>query len=145
MRNHLAAIRTSDILLVELDLGDDGELSALTELIDALPRRVPVIATAADVSVDRVRLLMRLGVADFVPQPVVKEDLLNSILVAARQIAAEDVGPPTGGRVISFIRPSGGMGATTLAVQATYSLANTAPRNRKVCLDRKSTRLNSSH
>src|SRR3546814_2930444 len=26
------------------------------------------------------------------------------------------------------------MGATTLAVQATYSLANTAPRNRKVCL-----------
>src|SRR3546814_20076621 len=75
MRNHLAAIRTSDILLVELDLGDDGELSALTELIDALPRRVPVIATAADVSVDRVRLLMRLGVADFVRHPVVTEDV----------------------------------------------------------------------
>ncbi len=130
----LGGRRRIDLMVLDVDLGDDAELETLTEVIDRSPAGVPIIATSAAASVDRVRLLMRLGLADFVPQPIVGDDLVNSIAVARRLIARQGPGHDSGGRVIAFLRSAGGMGATTLAVQSACALAQERNAKNRVCL-----------
>ena len=82
-----------------------------------------LLAVSADATVQDVRQLMRLGVVDFVPQPFTRADILAAInLAAARRSKAGD-GDASKGAVFSFIKGGGGVGATTLAVQAGCLLA----------------------
>jgi len=131
---NLGGRRRIDLMVLDVDLANDAELETLTEVIDRCPPGVPIIATSAAASVDRVRLLMRLGLADFVPQPIVGDDLTNSIAVARRLIARKGPGYDSGGRVIAFLRSAGGMGATTLAVQSACVLAQERRAKNRVCL-----------
>jgi pilus assembly protein CpaE len=121
-----------DVMLLEVDLANDSELEVLSDVIDHAPAGVPIIATSNNASLDRVRLLMRLGLVDFVPQPILHDDLLNSLAVARRQLAHQ--APTQGGRVITFMRAAGGMGATTLAVQSACILAQEQRKERRTCL-----------
>ncbi len=124
----------ADVIIVDLKLGDDDELGQLSDLLQNLPVSVSVVATANNATVDQVRLLMRLGIADFVPQPIAAEDLQNSISVTLNRAPMGRDGSQSWGRILSFVRPSGGMGATSLAVQAAYCLANDVGEKRRVCL-----------
>jgi pilus assembly protein CpaE len=134
MFREVSSRRRIDMMILDVDLASDSEIDTLTRLIDQTPRGLPIIATSPEASIDRVRLLMRLGLADFVPQPIVAEDLLNSISVAWRQAAQDRPRKGAGGKLIAFIRPSGGMGATTLAAQSAWELVQKESGSRKVCL-----------
>jgi pilus assembly protein CpaE len=125
--------RRSEMLILDVDLDDEGELSALNRIVERLPAGLPIIATSKAASLERMRLLMRLGLADFLPQPIVPADLVNSIEVAGRQIARD--GPlARHGVIVGFARPSGGMGATTLAVQSAFIAAGRLGTDGRVCL-----------
>lgn len=126
--------RRIDLMILDVDLGADGELQQLTELIGSAPEQIPIIATGANASVDRVRLLMRLGLSDFVPQPIVQQDLVGSIQLARRKAAHLASARSHGGSVIAVTRAVGGMGASTFAVNAAYALANEKRTPRSVCL-----------
>jgi len=127
--------RRIDLMILDVDITKDAGLTELTEIIDQSPANFPVIATSEQASVDRVRLLMRLGLADFVPQPIIEQDLVNSITVARRNFKrASRPGRDGSGKVIGVIRASGGMGATTLAVNAAHVLASDASKPRRVAL-----------
>ncbi|MGH6933147.1 MAG: AAA family ATPase [Dongiaceae bacterium] len=134
MFREVSSRRRIDMMILDVDLTSENEIDTLTRLIDQAPRGLPIIATSPDASIDRVRLLMRLGLADFVPQPIIAEDLLNSISVAWRQAAQDRPRKGAGGKIIAFIRPSGGMGATTLAVQSAWELAQKESGSKRVCL-----------
>src|SRR5512134_781744 len=95
--------RGIDMMLMDVDLANESELEVLTEVIGRAPPGIPIIATSSSSSIDRVRLLMRMGLADFVPQPIGRDDLVNSIMVARWQAVRQGT-PRSTGRIIAFMR-----------------------------------------
>ncbi len=127
--------RRIDLMILDVDLSKDAGLNELTEVIDQAPANFPVIATSDQVSVDRIRLLMRLGLADFVPQPIIQQDLVNSITIARRNFRRTSRSDhESRGKIVGVIRASGGMGATTLAVNVAHMLAGDRSKARRVVL-----------
>ena len=126
--------RRIDLMILDVDLAADSELQQLADLIGSAPDQIPIIATGPNASVDRIRLLMRLGLADFVPQPIVQQDLVSSLQLARRKAVRAADARSHGGAVIAVTRAVGGMGASTFAVNAANALANDKRNPRKVCL-----------
>jgi len=126
--------RRSQMMILDVNLESDSELETLNQIIEQVPSGLPIIATSNVSSLERVRLLMRLGLADFVPQPIVQEDLLNSIEIAGRQLQRGGLLHTQGGHIVGFHRPCGGMGATTLAVQSAFITAQKLGKSPGVCL-----------
>jgi pilus assembly protein CpaE len=112
-----------DVLLLEVDPRKDEELEAVKSIIEERFPKVPVVATAADATLQDVRQLMRLGVVDVVPQPVSESDLAAALDYAGHSKAVDDSDGEGRGRIISFLKSSGGVGATTIAVQTSFLLA----------------------
>ncbi len=111
-----------DVLLLEVDPSDSDELAALSTIISERFPKTPVVATAANASLQDVRQLMRLGVVDVVPQPVTANDLSTAIEFAMRTRQRSDDGESGRGKIISFLKAGGGVGSTTLIVQSGYLL-----------------------
>lgn len=111
-----------DVLLVELDVNARQEVTRLQGLLENDFASMPVIVTARNVSLNAARELMHMGVVDILPQPFSEGDILTVM-----RRAGEKRGPQKGqkatGKVISFLRGGGGVGATTLAVQSGCFLA----------------------
>jgi pilus assembly protein CpaE len=122
------------MLILDLDLDDDDELAVLDQILGRLPQGLPVIATSTAAPLERMRLLMRLGVVDFLPQPIVPTDLVNSIELAVGRLARTGPWVDSGALVVGFGRPCGGMGATTLAVQSAFLVADRLGPDGGVCL-----------
>jgi pilus assembly protein CpaE len=126
----------TDALLVDVDVGDAAEMDALGRLTaEAAGAGVPVLATASDLSAPSVRRLLRHGIADFIPQPLDRWDVLDALQNLGPQGRRPPKAEPPRGRVLSFSRASGGAGATTLAVNVAHALARPRRRRRAdVCL-----------
>lgn len=114
-----------DVLLLDVDVDDPEEMSALHRVTEEHQARgTPILATAAKLTPAGMRRLLRDGVADFLPQPLSPGDLREAMDLAARrlrQARMPDSSEPRG-RVISVLRASGGVGATTVAIQAALDL-----------------------
>ncbi len=124
------------LILVDVDADDPADVKALEDLVRGLPAGLAVVATSKQATVDSVRKLMRIGIADFVPQPIAQADLFGALEIAAKKCIAAAGPSRKTGQVLTFIKASGGMGATTLATQLAYSLAvgNKRAAKKKVCL-----------
>lgn len=131
-----ALVDGADVLLIDVNTKDSDELAALGGIIQAHSPRTPIIVTAAEATLQDVRQLMRLGVVDVVPQPITREDLLTALEYASRlQASVATPAANTGGRVISFMKGGGGVGATTIAAQAACILASSSKSDEPVaCL-----------
>lgn len=124
-----------DVLVLEVDPRNSEEVAALDTIVRERFPKVPVVATAADASLQDVRQFMRLGVVDVVPQPVSHSDLATALEYAARSRAAEVDDGEGRGKVVSILKAGGGVGATTLAVQAGHLLAQRFKGDQdKVCV-----------
>ncbi|UCH48927.1 MAG: AAA family ATPase [Betaproteobacteria bacterium] len=123
-----------DILLVDLALEDRTQVDLLARIIGDHKPNMAVIATAERASLDGIRSLMRIGVADFVPQPLTAIDLGNALDSAMAKSAHGNEHSDARGQVVSFIRSCGGVGATTLAIQTAMELAGIGKRNHSVAL-----------
>lgn len=123
------------ILLVEIDFDDSQEIDDLAQVIRSRGNSLSVIATSSDIRIENIRKLMRIGVIDFLPQPIAQEDLLYVLSEAVTHL---DPSPSTHsgqGKVFTFMKAGGGCGATTVALQTAYSLmGNSKNREKKsVC------------
>src|SRR5579863_9826617 len=122
----------TEVLLIDVDLGDPRELKQLEELKRRLPPGRTIIVTSDNPSVEGMRSLMRLGIADLVPQPVQRTDLLRALAAAIeRKPRVAPTRSDAEGRVICFFSACGGMGATTLAVQSACALGARSQKNDK--------------
>jgi pilus assembly protein CpaE len=83
---------------------------------------IPVLATADRITSASIRRLLRDGVDDFVPQPPTALDILEALESAVRKIRGSRRSAEGQGRIVTFMRAAGGMGATTLAVHGALSL-----------------------
>jgi len=127
-------LQAPDVLLLEIDLDDARDFEALERIARRLFPGVPMLVTAAEGTLPAVRRLMRLGVTDYLPQPLSLSELESALAQAVR--ARRDIPmPPVRGKVLAFLKAGGGVGATALAAQAALSLASRrAPGGRGVCL-----------
>jgi pilus assembly protein CpaE len=122
------------VLLLEIDVDDVEDMEALGQLsIEAGRAHVPIVATARDLDTATVRRLLRDGVADFIPQPVDRAEVLDVLRSADHKARRRQQRSPAQGRVLTFSRATGGAGATTLAVNVAHALAR-PERQCKVCL-----------
>lgn len=114
----------SDVLIVDVDTGDEDDIGELTRLMTQQFSGRPVVATAAGVSIKDIQRLIRLGVIDFLPQPISCADVTAALEhVARRQSQSGAESNSRSGQIIAFLKGAGGVGATTLAVQMGCALA----------------------
>jgi pilus assembly protein CpaE len=125
---------TPGVLLLEIDVDDVEDMDALGQLSAAASRaHVPIVATARDLSPATVRRLLRDGVADLIPQPIDRAEVLDVLRSADHKARRRQQRSTAPGRVLTFSRATGGAGATTLAVNVAHGMA-CSQRQAKVCL-----------
>ena len=124
-----------DVLIADLDLENRRDMAALERVLAGDARPI-VIVTSPNASIDAMRQLIRLGVADFLPQPIVHGDVLGVIEAVRNRVRTGGGRPQHQCRVLSFVRRSGGMGATSLAIQTAFELTRgrRGQPKRRVCL-----------
>lgn len=120
---NLRAGHAPDILIVEIALDKPDEIELLSQIIGKLGVKTAVIATAPTADLTGIRSLMRIGVADFLPQPSSKADIFGAIESATSVLKLGGRHSGKMGKVLSFVRSCGGAGSTTLAVQTALELA----------------------
>lgn len=121
-----------NVLLAEISFDKPGDLTELSRIVREACDDTAVIATAEQADFEGIRRLMRMGVADFIPQPISQLDVRNALNVAVSKLSQ----PITAdGKAITFLRSCGGAGATTLAIQTAQSLAHMHRNDpKRVCL-----------
>ena len=128
-------LKDPDILILDVDPHDAEEVAHLQRILQTYFPDTPVVATAPEATLQDVRRLMHLGVVDFVPQPITREDLKSALDHAARSRPATSQAAERPGSVIAFLKAGGGVGASTLAVQSACLLASRNKSERaRVCL-----------
>ena len=137
---------TLEFVAIALDAEDEADLSLVLEIIGAAKARaIKVILITLDVSPAALHQLLKEGGDEFVPYPLPEGDLAQAIDRVTAPQAEEPVADElrntlkaTGDRsgvVIPVQGMSGGTGATTLAVNLAWELANIDPKNpQRVCL-----------
>lgn len=136
-RKMLEGKEVPDLLFVELDASEASEVAQVEALADEGENlQVPVIATSEKSSIQTVRQLLHFGVADFVPQPITRADVLSAIEAAlGRKHFRPSASRRRQGKVISVLTSSGGAGATTVAVQLAHELLHgPSKQKREVCI-----------
>jgi pilus assembly protein CpaE len=139
LREQVAAITARprpSLLLVDIDLADSAQLLALRKLVHSDAAGTPVIVTAPSAGTEELRQLMRLQIADYVPQPMVRTDVVAAVESALRKLQMPKEQLRHHCKVISVVRRAGGMGATFLAIQMALELAGVGRKQttRRVCL-----------
>ncbi|MCC7319815.1 MAG: AAA family ATPase [Rubellimicrobium sp.] len=121
---------------IALDSGDESDLSLITDIIGAAKRRgLKVILIADEVSPSSLHQLLREGGDEFVPYPLPEGELSRAIqrltappppedLPVARERTGLRATDDRSGVVIPVQGLAGGVGATTLAVNLAWELAN---------------------
>ena len=128
-------LKDLDILILDVDPHDAEEVAHLKRILETYFPDTPVVATAPEATLQDVRQLMHLGVVDFVPQPITREDLKSALDHAMRSQLATSQAAERQGSVIAFLKAGGGAGASTLAVQSACLLASRNKSERgRVCL-----------
>jgi pilus assembly protein CpaE len=140
---------TLEFIAVAIDEQDEEKLVMLGEIIEsALDKGIKVILIAEDVSPAALHQLLRQGADEFVPYPLPEGELMAAIErirapepaapEPAQPVATEHAAPSKGdhdGVIIAVHGLAGGTGATTLAVNLAWELANISKTDApKVCL-----------
>jgi pilus assembly protein CpaE len=116
-----------DILMLDIDPSSRQELALLTDFV-AQRRGTPVIVTAPWLDVNSMFQLMRLGVHHIVPQPIVPAQLVDVVEQARTRPREAAAGAEAEkGLVVAVMGSCGGVGATSVAVQAACALTRREP------------------
>jgi len=123
---YLGAQRSPNLLIVDIS-GVDLPVSQVNSLADVCEPGVTVIAIGDRNDVGLYRDLIDAGVADYIVKPLTRELVAKAL---APRTAPGELGR-TGlklGKMVAFIGVRGGAGATTLAVNLSWYLANRQAR-----------------
>ena len=132
----VALLRDADVLILDVDPRAEEEMDHLRKVLQHEFPGMPILVTAATVSLQDVRQFMHLGVVDVVPQPITQSDLKTALQHVERSYKPIDTHTPDQrrGHIISFLKAGGGVGASMLAVQSACLLASRKKSHAGVCL-----------
>jgi len=129
---YLDSTRAPDLLVV--DLGNSEQpLEELLTLADSCEPSTQVVALGTVNDLGLYKQFVAAGVADYLVKPLAAEDLETALLAAAfrEKQAIEAVDAPLG-KIVVTIGARGGVGATTIATNGAWMLAE--EQNQKVVL-----------
>jgi pilus assembly protein CpaE len=116
-----------DLFIVDSD-EQNKELKFVNNIISSGVAR-EVFLTSQDKSPDILIEAMRVGVKEFIPQPIQEEDLRIALLKfkarAEKETAKVATAPARKGKIINVLGSKGGVGTTTVAVNLATGLAGT--------------------
>jgi pilus assembly protein CpaE len=121
-----AEIDAAAVIVVDIDPRRRESLIALQGITMRCFGRAPVIVVADAFDDALVRWLLQIRVSDFLRKPVEPKDVLKACI---RSLKATSSLPDDGSQIISFLSPAGGVGTTTLAIEAAMLLRKTAPKD----------------
>lgn len=81
-----------------------------------------IVITSTDYSTDTIVRAMRLGAREFLPKPIIKEDLKRVLILLMQQ---ESEVEDSASRIITVYSNKGGIGKTTIAANLAVELAKT--------------------
>jgi pilus assembly protein CpaE len=137
-----------EFIAIAMDDQDEANLAQITEVIrQAAARGIKAIVIAEEVSPIALHQLLKMGAEEFVPYPLPEGALHDAIerlrapepepapAAPAAQTPIRKAGSNREGVVLGIQGLAGGVGATTLAVNLAWELANIAKTdNPRVCL-----------
>ncbi len=126
----LKAIRTKapDLVITDVNMPNMNGLELTRRMrADHRTARIPVIMLSARKQADDVLTGYAEGADEYIPKPVEMAVLAAKVEVLLRRFAAPHGGAVAkrGGNVVLFVHGKGGVGCTTLAVNAAVALAAT--------------------
>jgi len=119
------------VVIVEMDASRLEEIEALQRVMRRLDGRVPVIVVTQRFDAAAVRILVQLHVADFLVKPIPTADLVRSCL---RALHGPGRAENADSQIYTFMPSAGGVGATTLALQAAWQLHHSVTRPASTCI-----------
>ncbi len=118
---HEIILRTKpNLIIIELEVNSQ----AAPGFIESIARENPtagIIATSADSSAENILRAIRSGCSEFLPRPVIQEDLARASAKLERAQSGAS-GQNQIGKVISCFAAKGGSGCTTVAVNIAAAL-----------------------
>lgn len=140
-----------DVVIMDINMPDMDGLNA-TEVLHRKMPAVQVIMLSVQNDTEYMRKAMKAGAYDFLPKPLVLDDLTNAVRSAGEKAREEkskmSVGFPAGGapaggaasgmfgdtgKIIVVFSPKGGTGATTIATN--LALALNTPERKTALVD----------
>ena len=123
--------RGARILVVEVPSGDEAAAVEFERIARHSFAHIPVVAAVRGLTLADTRTLMRRGAIDVVTLPFVHDELLAALDHARATGAGPSGVHGHDGKVITFFRSVGGVGATAIATQAGCLIA--ADSSKRVC------------
>lgn len=117
--------REATVVIVDLDQGEQEELSSLQRFMNKIGRWPPVIAVTRSFNADVARRLVQMHVSDFLVKPVAPIELVRA---CARVAQSQNGGEMKEAQIFTFLPAAGGVGVTTLAIQTAMTLQASGPR-----------------
>ncbi len=134
MADHVARldVRAATLVVVDVDAGRQEEVLALQALATRLGGSPPILAVTQSFNEAVARRLLQIRITDFLVKPIEPAEFVRACLRAANGPAAEHA---TEAQITTFLPASGGVGLTTLAIEAAMQLVRKAHRSSSsVCL-----------
>ncbi|MBR1908456.1 AAA family ATPase [bacterium] len=120
---HSEIIKTTpDIVIANISDNINKNYEMTETILKRLPS-VKIIAMAADYSTDTIIRAMRAGIREFLPKPIIKDNLLKSIDKFKNQILGDNT-DENNSKVLTIFSNKGGVGKTSIAVNLALELAN---------------------
>jgi pilus assembly protein CpaE len=121
----------ASVIVVDLDSKRRESLVALQGLTARVASHTPVIVLTESFDDALARWFLQVRVADFLRKPVDPKEVVRTCVRVLR--AGTDM-PGGSGRILSFLAATGGVGATTLAIESAMLLLHEAKEPDTTCL-----------
>jgi len=122
-----------DILIIGISATSGQQVERAVNFLRNRPARLQVLVALRDADVVSSRALTRAGAADVIPLPANEAAwALGLERLLSRDVSGRESGRRQG-QIVALLKAGGGVGATSLGVQAAYQLAAKAGADSKVC------------
>jgi pilus assembly protein CpaE len=134
VQSQLDAARGPEVLVVDLTQDRDAAISAL-DTLRVSGYAGAIITISHDLDEPAVRGLLRLSVSDWLPGNASTDEIVGACGQALSKLEAKtEAERSSAANCLTFVPASGGVGNTTLAVQAAFLLAERDQNYRSTCI-----------
>lgn len=113
-------VKRPAIVIVDISKKTDIAMEIINKISD---KTCKIIVTSSDYSTETIIKAMRAGAREFLPKPIIKENLITSLEKIKEQVSGVNTEHKKC-RVITTFSNKGGIGKTSLAVNLALELAN---------------------